>query len=213
MIKSIIPFSKDKIVTANPKPRKKLSLTQKDNLWGYLFITPTMLGFLLFVLGPLVAIFVFSVQERNLLTGQVDYIGFENYSRMLLSDPLFKKTMINSLVFTAGFVPLDIGLGLLLAVLLDRLKGGISRLFQVIFFSPVVTSAVAWAIVWKFILQGQNGVANQVLALIGISGPNWLYEPHTAMFSVIFTRALKVVGLNMVIFMSALANIPDDYRD
>lgn len=188
------------------------SLLHKDSTWGYLFIAPSILGFFLFVLGPLVAIFIFSLQNRNLLTGQVTFIGLENYRTMLFNDPLYLKTMLNSLIFTAGLVPLNIVLALALAILLER-QTGVSRFFQTIFFAPVVTSAVAWAIVWQFMLQGQQGVVNQVLAIFGIQGPNWLFEPASAMFAVIFTRAIKGVGLNMVIFLSALSNIPNDFRE
>lgn len=188
------------------------SLFRKDSMWGYLFISPSMLGFFLFVLGPLVAIFVFSLQERNLLTGQVAFVGLENFQNMLFNDPLFIKTMINSLIFTAGLVPINISLGLVFAILLNR-QTCISRLFQTIFFAPVVTSAVAWAIVWQFMLQGENGVVNQMLAIFGASGPNWLYEPASAMFAVVFTRAIKGAGLSMVMFLSALSNISSDFSD
>jgi multiple sugar transport system permease protein len=65
--------------------------------------------------------------------------------------------------------------------------------------------------VWTFILQGKNGLLNQVLAVIGVQGPNWLFEPASAMFSVILVRVLKNVGLNMLIFLAALQDLPRDY--
>ena len=194
------------------KQKRLNSWQRKENLWGYLFIAPSMIGFFLFVLYPLLAIFVYSVYDRNLLTGEITFIGLTNYNTMLFNDPLFIKTMRNSLVFTIGLVPLNITMGLIFAILLER-QTSISRFFQTVFFVPVVTSAVAWSIVWRFILQGQHGVVNQTLALIGINGPIWLYEPNTAMFSVIFTRAIKGAGLSMVMFLSALSNIPNDFRD
>lgn len=188
------------------------SLARQDSFWGYLFITPSFLGFLLFVLGPLIAVFIFSFQSRNLLTGQVSFIGLENFQTMVNHDPLFTKTIANSLIFTAGLVPLNITLALTLAILLSR-QTRVTRLFQTIYFSPVVTSAVAWAIVWRFMLQGEQGIVNQMLAIFGIDGPNWLFQPESAMFAVIFTRAIKGVGLNMIIFLSALANIPEEFSD
>lgn len=188
------------------------SLSNRDTKWGYFFIAPSMLGFFLFVLGPLVAIFIYSLQSRNLLTGQVTFIGLENYRTMLFDDPLFIKTMLNTLIFTIGLVPLNIIPALGLAIFLNR-QTLVSRFFQTIFFAPVVTSAVAWAIVWQFMLQGQQGVVNQALSIFGIRGPNWLYEPASAMFAVIFTRAIKGVGLNMVIFLAALSNISTDFHD
>ncbi len=126
--------------------------------------------------------------------------------------PLFWKVLGNSLMFAAGLVPLNVGLALLLALMISQKLRGIV-FFRTIFFSPVVTSAVAWAIVWRFLLQGEQGTINQYLAMIGIDGPNWLREPGWAMFSVIVTRALKGVGINMIIFLSAIINLPEDYYD
>jgi multiple sugar transport system permease protein len=185
---------------------------RRDALWGYLFITPQMLGFLLFVIGPLVAVFVFSTQDRNLLSGVVKPVGLENYVAIFGKDPLFQKALVNSLTFTGLLVPMNIALALFLALVLSQKLAGIT-IFRVLFFSPVVTSAVAWAVVWKFMLQGEQGTINQVLAFAGIDGPNWLREPAWAMLSVVVTLVVKNVGLNMVILLAAITNLPVEYRE
>ncbi len=195
---------------ASPPRRKGLTLAQKDALMGYLFITPRVLGFLIFVLGPLVAIFIFSLQNRNLLSGVVTFAGLDNYTTMFFEDPVFKLMVVNTLTFTAGLVPINLVLALVLAILLAPQFKGVT-FFRVVFFAPVITSTAAWIIVWAFILQGQQGPLNQFLALIGIEGPNWLREPGSAMFSVIITRVIKNVGLNMVIFLAALQDLPREY--
>src|SRR5512138_2198716 len=177
----------------SPPRRKGLTLAQKDALFGYLFILPRVLGFLVFVLGPLVAIFLFSLQSRNLLSGQIEFIGLANYATMLFDDPIFQLMVTNTLTFTAGLVPLNLFLALALAILLAPQFKGVT-FFRTVFFAPVITSTAAWIIVWTFILQGQQGPLNQFLASIGIQGPNWLREPASAMFSVIFTRVIKNVG-------------------
>lgn len=191
--------------------KRPMSLARKDEIIGYLFVAPQMVGFLLFVLGPILAVFLFSTQERNLLTGAVNPVEFANFEYMLESDRLFPKVLANSLIFTSGLVPLNLVLSLTLALLLTRKLRGMV-FFRTLFFAPVVTSAVAWAIVWRFLLQGDQGI-NQFLGGIGIDGPNWLREPGWAMASVIVTRVLKTVGLNMIIFMSALQNIPREYDE
>ena len=189
----------------------RLSLKTQDALFGYLFIAPMTIGFILIVLGPLIAVLVFSTQERNLLSGQVTNVGLANYQHMFNEDPFFKTVLRNSLVFAAGLVPLNVIMALMLAIMLtQKLRGVI--FFRTLFFAPVVTSAVAWAVVWRFLLQENAGV-NDVLRLVGIDGPNWLRDPNWAMASVIVTRVLKSVGLNMIIFMAALQNIPQDYDD
>lgn len=187
---------------------KRMTLAQRDALYGYLFVLPQVIGFFLFVLGPLIAVFVFSMQERNLLSDRVDLAGLANY-RQMLADPLFGKVLVNSLIFMVGLVPLNLAISLTLAIMLARSSRQVS-FFRSIIFLPVVTSAVAWAIVWNFILQGEQGALNQLLALVGIRGPNWLGDPTWAMFSVILVRVLKNVGLNVVIFVAALQDLPRD---
>lgn len=189
----------------------QLKQSQRDALYGYLFIAPQVAGFFLIVLLPLLAVFIFSTQERNLLSGAVTPVGFHNFEFMIGKDPFFRTVLKNSLVFTACLVPLNVVLALILAILLTQKVRGMI-FFRTLFFAPVVTSAVAWAVVWRFLLQDNSGV-NSMLALIGIDGPNWLREGDWAMFAVVVTRVIKNVGLNMVIFMAALQNIPADYND
>ena len=175
-------------------------------------VAPQVLGFLTFVIGPIIVVFWFALHRRNLLTGQSTFVGLTNFETMFTSDVVFQKVLVNSLVFTAGLVPLNIALALFLALLLSRQLPGVVA-FRTLFFAPVVTSAVAWAIVWRFMLQNESGTINQLLALLGIVGPNWLREEGWAMASVIVTRVLKNVGLNMIIYLAAIQSIPTEYRD
>ena len=184
----------------------------QESLTGYLFIAPQMVGFLVFVLGPIIAVFIFSLQSRNLLTGVATFHGVGNYLRMFTKDPLFNTTIANSLVFSLGVVPLNLVLALSLALGLSGRRTG-TVTYRVIVFAPVVTSAVAWAVVWRFLLQGQQGIVNHLLALLDIHGPNWLREPSWAMVSVIFTRVLKNVGMNVVIFLAAITNLPREQME
>lgn len=193
-----------------PRQRRISRMALVDALWGYAFIAPQVLGFLFFVLGPIIAIFVFSFLNRNLLSGVSTFTGFDNYTRLLTKDPLFWKVLKNSLVFMAGLVPLNLVLALTLAILLFR-QNFATQFFRTVFFSPVVVSAVAWAIVWSFMLQGDQGTINQVLRLLGIQGANWLLDPNWAMFWVIVTRVLKNAGLNMVLFLAALQDLPREH--
>ena len=125
--------------------------------------------------------------------------------------PDFWHVVRNSVIFAVGLVPLNMALALLLALALSRRFPGVI-VFRTVFFAPVVTSAVAWAIVWKFLLQGEAGFINQILAQVGIDGPNWLREPNWAMAAVIVTRVIKMVGLNMILYIAALQAIPRDYE-
>ena len=188
-----------------------LSLRQRETLEGWLFVSPVLTGFGIFFLGPLIAVVFYSMTKWNLLTQQATFVGLANFEDALTSNPDFWHVIRNSLVFAAGLVPLNMALALALALALSRPFRGVV-FFRTVFFAPVVTSAVAWAIVWKFLLQGEGGAVNQLLALAGIDGPNWLREPNWAMAAVIVTRVIKMVGLNMILYIAALQSIPRDYE-
>ena len=188
-----------------------LTLKMREAMEAWLFISPTLAGFLIFFVGPLVAVVWYSLTEWNLLTQQATFVGLDNYEDALLVNPDFWHVVRNSVVFAIGLVPLNMALALTLALALSRRFAGVV-FFRAVFFAPVVTSAVAWAIVWKFLLQGEAGFINQTLAQIGIDGPNWLREPDWAMAAVIVTRVIKMVGLNMILYIAALQAIPRDYE-
>ncbi len=189
-----------------------MTQARRNSISGYLFIAPQFVGFLVFVLGPIVAVFVFSLQSRSLLTGESTFIGLQNFRRMFFEDGLFLVTMRNTLVFAGGLVPANMALALGLALALSRGRRGVG-FFRTVYFAPVVTSAVAWAIVWRFLLEADRGLVNQYLSVFSITGPNWLREPGWAMLSVIVNRVLKNLGMNMVIFLAAVINVPGEYYE
>lgn len=188
-----------------------LTLRRKEALEAWLFVSPTLIGFIIFFLGPLIAVGIYSLTEWNLLSQESTFVGVENFRDALTVNPDFWHVVRNSAIFALGLVPMNMALALTLAIALSRPFFGVV-FFRTIFFAPVITSAVAWAIVWKFLLQGEAGAVNQLLAGIGIDGPNWLREPNWAMFAVIVTRVIKMVGLNMILYIAALQAIPRDYE-
>ena len=189
--------------------RKSLPQAKLDNLAGHLFIAPQFIGFIFFVAVPILAVIIFSFQDRNLLTGTWEWIGFDNYSFMFTKDPYFYKVVRNSLFFSFGLIIMNVSLALFLALILFQNRKGMV-FFRTLFFSPVVTSTVAWVLVWSFMLQSDQGTINQFLKLIGIQGPSWLGSTGWAMFSVIFMRVIKNVGLNMIILIAALKDVHHD---
>ncbi|MFC0506785.1 carbohydrate ABC transporter permease [Micromonospora costi] len=191
--------------TAARPPRPWWTSRRRDQLAGYLFIAPQLIGSLLFVFLPLVLVVWYSLHEWNVLAGTFDFVGPDNYSA-LADDPNLGSMLRATGLFSVGLVVFNLALALLLAVLLNqRLRGTI--VFRTIFFSPVVVSLVAWTIVWGFLLQDNGGV-NGLLDTIGVDGPNWLRGEGTAMFSVIIVQVFKNVGLNMVLFLAALQGVP-----
>ncbi|MBB5786425.1 carbohydrate ABC transporter permease [Jiangella mangrovi] len=192
-----------------PRRQRRLS-RREDVLTGYAFVLPQLVGSLLFVIGPLVAVVWYSLHDWNVLANSFTYAGTDNYER-LATDPGFHDAMRASGIFSAGLVVLNVGLALALAVMLNQRLPGTAT-FRAFFFSPVVVSLVAWTIVWGFLLQADGGI-NGFLSQLGIDGPNWLREGPTAMLSVIVVQVFKNVGLNMVLFLAALQGVPREVRE
>lgn len=198
-------------VRAERVPRR-LGLELRAAIEAWLFVSPMLTGFLIFFVGPLIAVAIYSLTQWNLLSQQSTFVGLANYADALTQNPDFWLVVRNSAIFAVGLVPLNMALALALALALARPGLGVV-FFRTVFFAPVVTSAVAWAIVWKFLLQGNGGAVNEMLAMVGIAGPNWLREPNWAMVAVIVTRVIKMVGLNMIIYTASLQTIPRDYEE
>ncbi|MFD1544978.1 carbohydrate ABC transporter permease [Nonomuraea guangzhouensis] len=190
---------------AATRRRPYWTIPRRDALVGYLLISPQLVGSVLFVLVPLGLVVYYSLQEWNVLAGTFEYIGGENYAK-LLTDPKMGQVLTSTVLFSAGLVVLNLTLALALAILLNqRLRG--TTFFRTLFFSPVLVSLVAWTIVWQFLLQ-QDGGVNGVLGVAGVEGPNWLRGESTALLSVIVVQVVKNVGLNMVLFLAALQGVP-----
>jgi multiple sugar transport system permease protein len=180
---------------------------------GWAFSAPFAVLFLVFMALPVVASLVMSVTDlrstdlRNPLA--VNFIGLDNYTR-LFSDDLFLRAAANTLIFVVVGVPLTMVLALAAA---NGLNSGLVRfraLFRVGFYLPVVTSIVAIAVIWRFLLDPDVGLVDNLLRLVGIQGPNWLGNTSTALPSMIVMAAWRNFGTMMVIFLAALQGIPAD---
>ncbi|MCU6710658.1 sugar ABC transporter permease [Paenibacillus sp. J5C_2022] len=189
---------------ANNK-RRRGPLYREAQWSGWLFVSPMVIGFMLFLFFPMAMSLYMSLNEWPLL-GDHRFIGLENYSEVA-ADKLFWQVFGNTVYFTAGLVPLNIVLALLLALLLSKPLRGIG-LFRTAIFVPVMTSLIVWAIVWKYMFATDSGLINQLLLMLGVQGPSWLYDTKLAMPAVIVTSVLKNVGLNMVLFIAALQQVP-----
>ena len=166
--------------------------------WPYLFILPWIIGFLVFTLGPLVLSFVMSFFDWS-ITGTPKFRGLGNYIEMFTTD---------SLKYAAIFVPLNMIIALVLAMLISQPVKG-AKFFRTIFYIPAVISGVAVSIIFGWLLNGNYGVINYLLSLLGIDGPQWLVDPKWAIIAVIFARAFGV-GSMMLIFYTDIKNIPID---
>ena len=193
-----------------PARRPFWTIARRDSLAGYLFIAPQLLGVLVFVIVPVGLAIWYSLNDWNIFAGTLDFVGGKNYAAML-QDPQLPAVLGATAIFSDGVVVLNIALGLSLAIMLNRRFRGVT-LFRTLFFSPVVVSVVAWTLVWGFLLQNNGGI-NGLLAQFGVVGPNWLQEGPTAMIAVVVTQVIRSVGVNMVLFLSALQGVPSELHE
>lgn len=202
---------KKEINTGKPRKRRKLSLEYRDSIWGYCFILPMFLGFLIVTIAPVIATFVMSLTNKNMMSGTSDFIGLENY-KTLFQDKTFRATLRQTLYFTALLLPLNICISLGLASLLkDNFRG--CGFFRTAVFTPVVISAVVWGLLWRYIFQTDNGLINNILKMFGIQGPAWLMNLKLAIPVSVFVTLVKGIGMNMMIFIGALLDVPKDYLE
>ncbi|KST79330.1 N-Acetyl-D-glucosamine ABC transport system permease protein 1 [Lactococcus lactis subsp. lactis] len=180
-------------------------MKKKNNLlWVLLFLGPSLVGFLTFIAVPILYSLYISFTDWNLLTS-AQFVGFKNYIS-LFKDATFWSALRNTVTFIIGYLPSVMIFGLLIALLLNS-KIKFKTLFRGIYFLPVVTSWVAVSLVWKWLLNGQYGLINYFLSLVGIHGPSWLTDPKTAMIAVIITSVWKDIGFIMVLYLGGLQNI------
>ena len=188
---------------------------RRQGLAAWLFALPFMLVFAVFALVPLVSSFVMSFTDFRSTDAQtpfdVGFVGLQQYTN-LFGDPQFRKSMVNTAYVVVLGIPVTMAVALALAVALNN---GITRfrtVFRVGFYTPVVTSIVAVAVVWRFILQ-PDGMLNTVLGWVGISGPDWLHSTTWALPSLIVMTVWRNMGTLMVIFLAGLQSIPAEVQE
>lgn len=180
---------------------------------GWWFVAPavTIIGLFFFV--PVVAALALSLTDFDIYAladlGNLRFVGLSNY-RELLANPLFWRALGNTLYFVVLGVPLSIAASLGAALLLDSRLARFKAFFRTALFAPVVTTLVAMAVIWRYLLHARYGLINYALSGIGVSPIDWLGDPRWAMPAIILFAVWKNFGYNMIIFMAGLQTIPDD---
>lgn len=192
-----------KIGSRRPQTRDRYD--RREVIAGYLFISPWILGFLIFTAGAMAYSLYISFSNYNLATNSARPVGIDNYAQ-LFDDPRVGLSLANTLFYVVMAVPLEIIFALILALLLNRVGRG-AGIFRVLYYLPKMTPAVATAAVFFLLLNGNSGAINQFLRLFGLSGPQWLVDPAWVKPSIVIMTLWTVAG-TMVIFLAALKNVP-----
>jgi len=177
--------------------------------WGYFFILPSMLIIITFKVVPLIIGLGISFTDWNLLSSP-EFIGLQNYAR-LFSDPTTSIVFGNTFYYSFLSVPLNLAISLLLAVGLNQKIKGLA-IFRTAYYIPVVAASVAVSAIWVWLLS-DFGMINQALNAFGIESVNFLQNTHTALTAITLVDVWKNLGFNVVIFLAALQDVPEDLSD
>ncbi|WP_414683174.1 carbohydrate ABC transporter permease, partial [Microbacterium sp. UBA3394] len=192
-----------------PRPKEK-----RDNLAAYVFLSPWLIGLTVFTLGPMLWSLWFSFTDYNLLQSPIqsppDFIGLENYAKMI-QDPEFWNSFRVTVTYVLAGVPLQLGLALALALLLDKGLRGLSFYRSIFYLPSLLGGSVAIAILWRQVF-GKDGLVNAFLAIFGIDAPGWIGHPDYALRTIIILH-IWTFGSPMVIFLAGLRQIPDMYYE
>lgn len=194
------------LADAAPDPAPRRARRQ----WvGYLFLSPALLLFLLFVAGPLIAAIVLAFYSWDLLT-PAHFNGVHNFSKMF-HDPLLYKALGNTFIFTAASMVTHLIGGLLLALGVNRLKNRfLSYFVRTSLFFPFVISWAAVALLWKYVLDPTFGVGTYYIHKLGINPPNWFIDPHWALPAIIGIDFWHTIGFTFVIMLAGLQTVPKE---
>ncbi|MDQ8736346.1 sugar ABC transporter permease [Paenibacillus sp. LHD-38] len=180
-------------------------IARMERNWGVLFALPAILGFIIFVFGPMVASLIFSITDWN-IGADVHFIGLDNYQKMATGDPLFSKSLFVTLYYTLGSVPLGILASFLIAMLLNQKVRGLP-FFRTIYYLPVLVPSIANSMLWLWLFNPDFGLFNSMLRSIGLSGSQWIYSETAAIPSLILMSTWGV-GNAAVIFLAGLQGVP-----
>lgn len=196
---------------------KPLSLLDRVRLRGltgrkreevdfYIGISPWVIGFLLFGGGPIIASFILSFMDWKLVASP-QWVGLANFTHLVTGDKMFVTSLGNTLFYTAFAVPLGILSAMLVAILVNQKVPG-QNVFRTVYYLPSVTSGVAVALLWVWLLNPTFGLINYALSLIGIKGPGWLNDIYWAKPALVL-MSLWGIGGGMVIFLAGLQGLPE----
>ena len=192
------------------RKRKKSTIEKSENLVGFFFVSPMIIGVSVLVLLPIFATFILSFADWKFVASidQLKWVGFANFKE-LLSDDVFRKSLINNAIFIFT-VPICMAISLLLAVVIDK-SVYMKSFFKVAFFMPYISSVVAIAVVWQVLFHPSAGPINQTLMSLGIDDPpKWIADPNFALLSVMLIQIWISVGFNLIIYIAGLQSIPKE---
>lgn len=190
--------------------RSSKRIFRKEAIEGWLFVLPVVVLILTFLIGPLLVAFMLSFKQYSFLDPvtmlEAPWVGLDNYRRAL-TDPIFRRALLNTTIYSLGVVPIQLAIALALALVVNsKIKG--KTFFRTAYYIPTITSAVAVSIIFLFLFKA-DGLVNQVLSVFGVEPRAWFSNVQFALPSIMIMAIWSSVGLYMVIFLAGLQDIPE----
>jgi multiple sugar transport system permease protein len=180
---------------------------RREAILGYVFISPWLIGFFLWTLGPMVSSLALSFTEYAIVAPP-EFVGFRNFAKIFTDDPSFWDALRVTLTYAFVSVPVGIALSLGIALLMNQPVPGI-RIWRTIYYLPAVVSGVAVAMLWIWVFHSQFGILNLLLRGVGIQGPAWLGDPGWALWALVL-MSFWSVGSGMIVKLAGLQGIPSE---
>ncbi|HIZ93016.1 MAG TPA: sugar ABC transporter permease [Candidatus Flavonifractor avicola] len=205
-------MAQNAVATVAKKPKKEKrsqfsgmskALVRRETISAYLFLLPSLVFFIGFVVIPMIMCVVFSFQEMGLDSSATKFIGFANYVKMA-QDPIFWKGFLNTVIIVVVAVPAVTAFSLWVSSAIYQMKAVTRSFFRCVFYLPVVTGTVAVTVVWKWMFNPYNGLLNQIF---GTTGYDWLGNSATAIWCIILILFTTSIGQPIVLYVAALGNV------
>ena len=205
-------MAQNAVATVGKKPRKEKrsqfsgmskALVRRETISAYLFLLPSLVFFIGFVVIPMIMCVVFSFQEMGLDSSATKFVGFANYTKMA-QDPIFWKGFLNTVIIVVVAVPAVTAFSLWVSSAIYQMKAVTRSFFRCVFYLPVVTGTVAVTVVWKWMFNPYNGLLNQIF---GTTGYDWLGNSATAIWCIILILFTTSIGQPIVLYVAALGNV------
>ena len=205
-------MAQNAVATVAKKPKKEKrsqfsgmskALVRRETISAYLFLLPSLVFFIGFVVIPMIMCVVFSFQEMGLDSSATKFIGFANYVKMA-QDPVFWKGFLNTVIIVVVAVPAVTAFSLWVSSAIYQMKAVTRSFFRCVFYLPVVTGTVAVTVVWKWMFNPYNGLLNQIF---GTTGYDWLGNSATAIWCIILILFTTSIGQPIVLYVAALGNV------
>ena len=187
---------------------RKISLSTRQSISGFLLSSPSSILLLMLYVVPMLCLFLLAFTDYEMGNVGINWVGLANFYQ-ILKDPVFQRSLWNTLIYVAMVVPISIMGGLLIALLVHA-RTKTRSFYEVVYFLPVTSTLIAMATVWQFLLHPKLGPINSILKILGIPAQNFLGDPMLMIATLAAIGVWQLIGFNMILFLTGLSSIPKE---